>query len=277
MKKSIIYSLIILMAAFYACDPIENRDSNDLPIGADELEVSATPVVVNGVNSNKVVLKNMSPVNSEWNYGIGITRKSVDTVLMVVTGPSTISFTGLNPDGSYVTKDISVTVDELTFPVPPQWGLLCGSGSKTWVWDETASSVWGNGGYLGCTAPCWWTNDKASMDSNDPDFGSNGSLTFSISGASLVKSNESGSNQVSGSFSFDMSKTTDDGNGGLWAVGKLNTKNVTVLAGKAPNNGDAPIYEYDILQLDEDKLYLGWPEPGQGAWGTAWFWMYRAQ
>lgn len=277
MKKTIIYSLLILMAAFYACDPIEDRDDNDMPISADELMVTAEAVVINGSNSNKVILTNSSPVLSEWNYGVGVTRKSCDTVLLVVPGVTNIQFTGLNPDGSYVTKEIPVTVDELSFPVPPEWGLLCGAGSKTWVWDETASSVWGNGGYLGCTAPCWWTNDKASMDGNDPDYGSEGKMVFSIAGAALTKSNASGSTQEAGSFSFDMSKTTGDGNGGIWAKGKLNTKNVTVLAGKAPNHGDAPVYEYDILQLDEEKLYLAWPEPGSGAWGTAWFWMFRKQ
>lgn len=277
MKKTIIYSLLILMAAFYACDPIEDRDENDIPISEDELMVTAEPVIINGSNSNKVVLTNSSPVLSEWNYGVGITRKASDTVLLVVTGVTNIQFTGLNPDGSYLTKEIAVTVDELTFPVPPEWGLLCGSGEKIWVWDETASSVWGNGGYLGNTAPSWWTNDKASMDANDEVYGSEGKMIFSVAGASLTKSTADGSTQEAGTFSFDMSKTTEDGDGAIWAKGKLNTKNVNVLQGVQPNHGGGPINEYDILQLDEEKLYLAWPEPGAGAWGTAWFWMFRKQ
>ena len=276
MKKSIIYSLLIVLAAFYACDPIEDRDSNDMPITADQLQVSATPVLVNGVNSNKVVLKNSSPVLSEWDYGVGKTTKSEDTVTLVVIGTTNIKFTGLNPDGSYLTKEIQVQVDELSFPVAPEWGYLCGSGEKTWVWDDTdGQAVWGNGGYLGCTAPCWWTVSKADMEGQDPTYGSEGTMVFSLSGASITKSNQSGSNQEVGSFSFNMSKTTGDGNGGIWAKGKLNTKNVTVLAGFQPNGGGAPVYEYDILRLDDEKMYLSWPEPGVGSWGTAWFWMFK--
>ncbi|WP_321348179.1 hypothetical protein [uncultured Draconibacterium sp.] len=278
MKKSIIYSLLIILAAFYACDPIEDRDSNSMPITADELEVTATPLQVNGVNSNKVILENHSPVLSEWNYGIGVSHKAADTVLLVVTGTTNIQFTGLNPDGSYLTKEIPVNVDELTFEVAPEWGYLCGSGERTWVWDDTdGQAVWGNGGYLGCTSPCWWTVPKVDMDGQDPDFGGDGKMVFSLNGASITKSNASGSNQQVGTFSFDMSKTTGDGNGGIWAKGKLNTKNVTVLAGFQPNGGNAPVYEYDILQLDNDKMYLSWPEPGAGSWGTAWFWMFKKQ
>jgi len=278
MKKSIIYSLILVLAAFYACDPIELRDSNDAPITADELQVSATAVVVNGVNSNKVVLKNSSPVLSEWNYGIGTSLKSEDTVTLVVVGTTNIGFTGLNPDGSYITKELPVVVDELVYPVDPQWGYLCGSGERTWVWDDTdGQAVWGNGGYLGCSAPCWWTVSKADMAGQDPTYGSDGYMVFSLNGASLTKSNADGSTQAVGSFSFNMNKTTDDGNGNLWGKGKLTTKNVTVLAGFQPNGGGADINEYDILQLDNDKLTLGWPEPGAGSWGTAWFWMFKKQ
>ena len=52
----------------------------------------------------------------------GMSYKAADTVTLVVVGTTTIKFTGLNPDGSYLTKEIPVTVDELSFYVPPQWG-----------------------------------------------------------------------------------------------------------------------------------------------------------
>ena len=276
MKKSIIYSLLIVLAAFYACDPIETRDDNDQPITAEELQISATPVVVNGKNSNKIVLENHSPVLSAWDYGVGISYKAADTVTLVVVGTTNIKFTGLNPDGSYLTKEIPVTVDELSFYVAPEWGYLCGTGEKTWVWDDTdGQAVWGNGGYKGCAAPCWWTVSKTDIEGQDPTYGSEGYMVFSLSGASLTKSNASGSNHSVGSFSFNMNKTTLDDGGNVWAKGKLTTKNVTVLAGFQPNGGGAPVNEYDILQLDNDKMYLAWPEPGAGSWGTAWFWMFK--
>lgn len=284
MKKSIIYSLLIILAAFYACDPIEDRDSNSLPITADELEVTATPLQVNGVNSNKVVLENHSPVLSEWNYGVGVTTKAADTILLVVTGTTNIQFTGLNPDGSTITKEIPVTVDELTFEVAPEWGYLCGSGEKTWVWDDEARDdgrIWGNGGYLGSTGPDWWGRTTADIteESGYDGYDSGAYMVFSLNGASLTKSSSNGSKTEVGSFSFDMSKTTGDGNGGLWAKGKLNTKNVNVLAGVQQNVAGKPkVYEYDILKLDDDKLHVAWATTGvTSAWGEAWFALFKAE
>jgi len=48
MKKSIIFSLLILATAFLACEPIVNRDDIGGAITATDLNVKATPIVVNG-------------------------------------------------------------------------------------------------------------------------------------------------------------------------------------------------------------------------------------
>jgi len=276
MNKRLIYIWFIAATALVACDPAEDRDIMSGAVTADDLAISATPQVIEGKNSNYIDLNSDGiEALTSWDYGSGITTKTKTTVQVVLKGTNEIIFTGLNHDGTFITKTISIQVDTL-INVPEEWGLLCGSGEKKWVWDETANAVWGNGGYKGNTSPGWWTNNKASMDDNDPDYGANGYMTFAVKGSKLTKSNESGTTTMVGSFSFDMSlKTMDDG-GNVWAKGKLNTKNVTVLAGKMPNHGNAPVYEYDILNLTNDKLSLAWPEPGSGSWGTAWFWMFRA-
>ncbi len=279
MKKSIIFSLFILAVAFMACDPIIKTDEIGSAITADQLDVKATPIVVNGKNGNMVILENHSPVLSSWNCGGAISTKAYDTVMVVSTGNVSVSFTGLNPDGSKITKTFNIQIDALT-TLPAEYKLLFGDPaasvtSKKYVWDETAGAVWGNGGYLGNTSPGWWTNDKASMDGNDPDYGSNGYMVFSLSGLTLKKSNADGTKTETGTASLDLAAITKDGNGAVWASAKLNTKNVTVLKGVAPNGGNAPIYSYDILKLTDSKLVLAWPEPGAGAWGTAWFWMFR--
>ncbi|MCW0483949.1 hypothetical protein [Gaoshiqia sediminis] len=275
MNKKLIYSMLVAATILVACDPAEDRDVMSGAITAADLDISATPQLVEGKNSNYVEL-NSDGVGclTSWDYGNGITTKTKSTVQLVLKGANEIIFTGLNGDGTTITKTLTVQVDTL-INVPEEWGLLCGSGEKKWVWDETANAVWGNGGYMGCDSPCWWTNDKASMDENDPDYGANGFMLFSVKGAKLTKSNETGSNTMSGSFTFDMTQKTMAGDA-VWAKGKLFTKNVTVLAGKQPNHGNAPVYEYDILKLTEDKMSLAWPEPGSGSWGTAWFWMFRS-
>ena len=178
-----------------------------------------------------------------------------------------------------IEKKFNIQIDALT-TLPAEYKYLFGDPtkgvtSKKYVWDETAGAVWGNGGYLGNTSPGWWTNNKASMDSNDPDYGSEGYMVFSLAGMTLKKSNAAGTKTETGTASLDLAAITKDGNGAVWASAKLITKNVTVLKGVAPNGGNAPVYSYDILKLNDSKLVLAWPEPGSGAWGTAWFWMFR--
>jgi len=228
-----------------------------------------------------VILENHSPVLSSWDCGGATSLKAYDTVMVVKTGAVDVTFTGLNPDGTKIEKKFSIQIDALT-TLPTEYKYLFGNPdagvtSKKYVWDETAGAVWGNGGYLGSTSPGWWTNDKASMDTNDPDYGSDGYMLFSISGLTLKKSNASGTKTETGTASLDLSTVIKDGNGAVWASAKLNTKNVTVLKGVAPNGGNAPIYSYDILKLTDSKLVLAWPEGGDGAgaWSTAWFWMFR--
>lgn len=244
-------------------------------ISADQLQVSATPLVVDGKNSNKVVLDNTSPVLSSWDYGVGISHKKTDTVLLVVEGENEIVFTGLNPDGSEITKTLTVHVDELAFDVPLEWGYLTGGLEKEWVWDDTQPAVWGNGGYMGDTAPAWWTLPIADIDGQAPGEGAGAKMVFSLKGAKLTKIKSNGDTET-GTFSFDLTKQTVLEDGSTWAKGKLTTNDVSVLCGISPNEEGAAVYEYDILILNNDQMVLSYPEPGAAAWGTAWFWMFKS-
>jgi len=277
MKQIITYiGLLILGLLAYACEPIEDRMELGSTITADQLDITATPVIINGKKSNKVVLDNKSPVLSSWDFGTGTTQKKTDTVLLVTTGTSEIIFTGLNPEGTKITKKVEVTVDELTFPVPLEWGYLTGGTERNWKWDETAPAVWGNGGYLGNSAPAWWTLKEADINGQAPGEGIGAKMTFSLRGAKLTKTKSTGEKEE-GAFSFDMTKVTKLDDGTVWAKGKLTTRGVTVLCGKSPNEGNAPVYEYDIMILNNEKMILSYAEPGAAAWGTAWFWVFRAE
>ncbi|MFC7526049.1 hypothetical protein ACFQRK_18945 [Parapedobacter sp. GCM10030251] len=265
----------LLIMVVSACEPIEDRMDIGGAITAEQLDITATLVQVGGKNSNKVVLDNRSPVLSSWDYGIGVTQRKTDTVLLVTTGENEIVFTGLNPDGSKVTKTLTVNVDELTFDVPLEWGYLTGGLEREWVWDDAKPAVWGNGGYMGSSKPEWWALPISDIDGQAAGEGVGAKMVFSLRGASLTKIKSDGQSQT-GSFSFDMTKIITLDNGTVWAKGKLTTKGVTVLCGKSPNEGGAPVYEYDILLLDDGHMVLSYPEPGVGPWGTAWFWMFRA-
>lgn len=277
MKKTLIVSLVAATMLLVACDPTEDRDVLSGAITADDLQISATPVLVEGKNSNSIEL-NSDGVGSlsSWNYGNGTTTSTKTTVQLVLKGANEIVFTGLNHDGTTITKTLTVQVDTL-INVPAEWGLLCGEGEKTWIWDDTdPSAVWGNGGYKGNVSPAWWKVALADIDGQAAGEGAGAEMVFAVGGSSLTKI-KSDASSAKGSFSFDMSaKTLDDG-GVVWGIGKLKTKNVGVLCGIQPNGGGATVYEYDILKLDADNLVLAFPEPGAGSWGTAWFWMFKAK
>ena len=267
--------MLLLTMVGVSCEPIEDRMEMVGAISAEQLDITATPLVVDGKRSNKVVLDNKSEVLSWWDYGVGTTQRKSDTVLLVTTGDTDIIFTGLNPNGTKITKTVSVNVEELTFDVPLEWGYLTGGSEKEWVWDDTKPGVWGNGGYMGSSKPEWWVLNIGDIPGQAPNEGEGAKMVFSLSGSTLTKVKSNGDTEI-GSFSFDMTKIITLDNGDTWAKGKLTTRGVTVLCGISPNEGGAPVYEYDILLLDNGEMALSYPEPGVGPWGTAWFWMFKA-
>lgn len=279
MKKSIIFSMLVGAAMLFACDPIEDRDTMTGAITADQLNISAKPVVKDGVNSNYIELNSEgNPCLSSWDYGFGILTNTKGTVKVMMAGDNDIVYSGMNPDGTIITKKITVHVDKL-YDVEPEYALFCGDkGTKTWVWDDTMGTPWGNGGYLGNTSPGWWAcsmNDieKQAVEKGFPGDGKNGSMLFSLKGSKITKSDG-----TSGSFTFDMSKKTKDDNGNVWAIGKLYTKSVNVLLGIQPNEGNAVINEYDILKLDASHMYLACKETATvKSWQTCWFWCFRVK
>lgn len=258
-----------------ACDPAEDRDVLSGAITAENLQISATPVVVDGKNSNRIELNSDGVAClSSWNYGNGITTSTNTIVELVLPGTNDIIFTGLNHDGTSITKTLTVEVETL-IDVPAEWGILCGTGEKSWVWDDTqADAVWGNGGYLASVSPSWWKVKLSEIDDQAPGEGDGAEMVFSVKGSSLTKIKSDGTSEK-GSFAFDMTAKKILVDGTVWAKGKLTTKNVAVLCGIQPNASGAPVYEYDILTLSDTKMVLSFPEPGDG--GAAWFWVFKAK
>lgn len=278
MNKKIIYSVLGLATLMAACDPAEDRDTLSGALTADQIQLSAIPQVIDGKNSNFIDLNSDGAgVLSSWDYGSGVTVKTKTTVQVVLQGENQIKFTGRNHDGSMIEKILTVQVDTL-INVPAEWGYFCGSGEKVWTWDDTQpnESVWGNGGYKGNVAPGWWTVAIDGIDGQAAGEGKGAEMVFSVAGSKLTMNKTDGTSQA-GTFSFDMSEQTLDDGGAVWAHGKLSTKMVSVLCGIAPNEGNARVYEYDILSLNDEQMALARPEPGQGSWGTAWFWMFKAK
>ncbi|KAA6345928.1 hypothetical protein EZS27_006520 [termite gut metagenome] len=280
MNKSIIYSGLLGVVLFFtACDPI-TQSGNDLTgkLTADQLDVKATPVVVNGQKTNKIVLENNSPVLSFWNYGMGTTSKAYDEVLVTSTGDMIVQFTGRNGDGSTVTKDINVNVETIYFPVT---GLdkFIGEGSKTWVWDEfsneqTINSItgiypYGTGGVGNDKAPAWWGLEYGKFSESDA------TMTFALDGGAIFTKTLKDGTQQKGTFSFNLTKKV-----GSWSQGILSLKGATIPHAVSLNEAKGEAYDFYILELEDDQLVLanvkGNGVPNEPS-GEVNIWMFRPE
>lgn len=268
-----LYIYLLLAISVIACSPVEDRDSMGGAITADQLNITAEPIVINGKNTNRVAVVNHSPVLSQWNYGLGVSTLQTDTVLFAVKGQNSIFFKGLNPDGTFIEKVLTVNIEDLYYPVPPEWGYLCGIDGKTWIWDNSGA-VWGNGGYLNDSAPAWWTLQEGDIDGQATAEGVGASMVFSLQGGANLTKVKSDGTQIKGTFFIDMSKGKTKGDGTVWSKGILKTSGVSVLCGISPNESGKAVSEYDILVLDENRMVLSYNEPGTS---NSWFWVFKAK
>jgi hypothetical protein len=284
------FMIALFVAALTACEPVAERYSIGTVYTAGQLDISVSPIVVDGKQSNKIILKNNTPILGEWNYGTGVSRLPVDTVLILRKGNVNITFNGLNADGSEITKTQSVTVEELSFAIPAEWQYLCGpTGEKEWTWDETWEAVWAESGYRIAFMPddpdwwWYWMTPEELDEYIDPGYGRGASMTFSIvENTVFARTSGDGALSETGSFSLDMNKITyAEDEETVWAKGKLYLYGSTILCGKIPAGGDyetmSPVYEFDILELNEDRLVLAAAPPGSEPWWPAYFWIFKPE
>ncbi|MDH6304493.1 hypothetical protein M2459_001226 [Parabacteroides sp. PF5-5] len=253
MNKSIIYSLLIGLVLFVACDPVESRDEMTGAITAEQLNVTATPLVVDGVRSNKIILENHSPVLSHWDYGMGATSKAYDEVLVSAVGDMVVTFTGRNGDGTTITKELPINVEAIVFEVVGMDKFI-GDGSKTWVWDEWTNErdfggpgvyPYGIGGSVADKSPAWWGLLHGSFDESDA------TMTFALDGGAVFTKTLGDGTKQKGTFSFNMNKKIED-----WSQGILTLKGATIPHPQSMNGGGGDATEFYILVLEDDQLVL---------------------
>jgi hypothetical protein len=64
----------------------------------------------------------------------------------------------------------------------------------------------------------------------------------------------------------------------VWAKGRLYLSGATVLCGGIPVNDyeeTVPVYEFDIIALNEDQLVLAAAQAGSVPWAPAYFWFFK--
>ncbi|KAA6335679.1 hypothetical protein EZS27_016112 [termite gut metagenome] len=241
--------LVGVAAMLTACDPqIDHYDIGEA-ITPEQLNVDVTPIIVNGKNSNKVVVSNNSPVLGLWDNGIVTSNKKADTLLMIAKGAQNIQFTVLNADGSKFTKNFPVNIDELSFPVPAEWGLLCGETGKTWVWATDnpygAGALYGNGP-ASATFPEWWQVKVDEMRGWGLLYDE---ITFDLNGGcnyTLVQKGQDGSDNIVVKDKFILNPTS---------------KTLQTVEG-TPFVRKVNVTIHNIVRLSENELTLTIPDGG---------------
>jgi len=244
--KNIILSLFIgLIALFSACNPIEDRYEMGPKLPADQIDATVTSID----GTNKIVLKNNTlSVNGAWDYKFGVSSKMVDTVVVPVVGTYNVTYIATT-EGGLVYKDIPVTIDAMTYPVPGYSELTGNGAGKTWVYDVSPYC------YLGPKNPAkwgavWWNPGSAGYE--------NAEMTFSIDGANTVYKMTNEGNEETGSFLIDMA----------------NMK-LTIIGAHLPDyeyTGDESGV-YTICVLEDGSLVL-YQERTAAAGGNGWFWRF---
>jgi len=265
--KNIIGLLIIAIGlmTFVSCEPIEKRQANRGAVTMADVDkyVSVTPEMRDGKRSNYILLRSEGlQALTQFNYGLGTYVGTNGRVQLVVAGDATIRLTVLSPNGEMLEKDFTVTVDEC-YDVPPEWALFCGTGSKTWTWNDQLQYVYGNGAQYDHSAPTWWLVPIRDLNGQGAGEGDGATMTFSVNGSALKLNKTSGAD-AQGSFAFDMSKKMIR-NGVTWTIGQLTTRDVSILVGKSRGT-------FEILTLTDDLLEFAWLT----ADGNAEFYMFKA-
>lgn len=138
MKLKSIYGWMLAMAGvFAACEP----SIVDGPSGwatPENLQLSATPIVVNGMNSNRILVENKSQINSQW-----VTHQLIEsdvvnaftegTVYVTQLGEQQITFKGLN-GGEMVEQTLTVQIDTISYLTDELKRRLC-------ISDESVAGV----------------------------------------------------------------------------------------------------------------------------------------
>lgn len=128
--KSLCGLMLAVVGLFAACDPSTVEGSSEWATpGAESLELSATPVVVNGMNSNRITVSNKSEVNSQW-----VTHQLIDgdvvnvfsegEVYVTQLGEQQVTFKGFN-GGEMLERTLTVQVDTLTYLTDAITSRLC--------------------------------------------------------------------------------------------------------------------------------------------------------
>jgi hypothetical protein len=265
---------IVLVGLFASCDPIQNDMGYGTVItSADQLQATVTNVMDGTKKTNKVIVHCTSPVNCQWTDGVNMSVGVDTTLILMKTGTLKVTLNTTTVDGTKLTRDYSVQVDEIKFPIAPQFAYFTALSSKTWTWTDT-EKCFGNGGDSD-TKPAWWTLTGADVAGQCTDKklsaeGLGATMKFRLDNGLFLDKITADNKTTTGKFKFDMTNIKKAG----WSIGKLTVSNTNILFGYDVNASGNPAFSvYDIIYLDDNRMVLS----ALGKDGSNWYWVFKAQ
>ena len=254
--KKIFFALSMLTLLYTSCDPSTDSGSTGFSenVTAESVDAKATPVQVNGKNSNRIIIENHSPITSQWSVdqlaeGAVTSSKAYDTIYVTKVGANTVTMHCKNVAVDF-TKDFTVNVDEITYLSAELQKRLCVTGSEG-NYTSTVGEFAGQkaGGVARNGSGAWFTIDI----NNKQAIGSDG-VKLPISVSVLEHKDPTWDK---GTISFPTA--TND--------------NFVIPMGVNVNGGNAVFQKYYVLVASDDKLVLTAAELPEN--GCAWFYVFK--
>lgn len=263
-NKIIVVSFLILGMLFLvsSCEP----DSHSLD---DKLDVSALDfsVTQNPNYDNQVYLKSNTPnALPYWDYGIGISNKTIDTIIIPFAGTYKIEYSGFSQGGyTKSSADVTISENDPVFFADPKWDLLTNSElGKTWRLV---------GVYLGPQSDYngkWYTPDISGNDYYHD------TVTFNLNqGFNYAKDDQSG-NIETGNFVLKLNIDYNPGDDGIGPFDYLTIVGSGMPVKDFGNNGIGTTYR--ISKLTENEMILSQGAefvPDQNTQDWTWFSVYE--
>lgn len=284
--KKISAIAIAALALLASCEPICEQYDLGESITAEQLKAASSVTVVkeNGVNVNRIKCNSTAKALTCWTNGVEVVPAASAEFTMLVLGEQTATVTAFNPDGTTVTAEFPINIEQFSdnYPVAPQWGILFGSGEKKWGWNSDptkggdACCYWWGGYQPGASCDDiadgmggnkWWGWSPAEI--NDPD-GGDAIMTFQLGGTKIIK--ESGN----GTVKFDMNPTN------AFNLGTLSTTGAGILYPHIEDDDcagqkGAKTESFEILRLNDEEIVLCAAAAGTGSWGRSTYWRFKAK
>lgn len=240
-----------------------------------------------GLKGNVFKVANANGVLSDWSItkvgaseASGTASLNGDQLMVVEEGDFKITLNYTKADGTTATYDAG-TFNVATLSTKPELleylaGGEDGDGTTEWVWNDAATSVWGNGPFGSGSAPQWWGVAYADINAQAGNW--SGGVARSGQTASFVIDTNTNTITNGDGTSMAMKVSVLDHQDASWDLGSITIAeasgtNFVIPMGVNVNQSGLPFQKYYVLKASDDKLVLTAAE--QSGSGTGWFYVFK--